>query len=251
MSGLTDTSVFCGEWPFRALERTAPADCKAALQALGVAQAWIAPVEGMLYFDPHAANAGLAGFKQDSFFVPVGVLHPGLPGWERDARAGLRNFGCRAFKLFPNYHGYGLADAVAGACADFASDVGVPLCIQLRMQDERGQHPRVKVPGVPAAELAALAKSRPRTRFLACGGYLNDLKALQGLANVWAECSFVETGHSLASALEVFGAEKLVFGSHMPLHYPAAAVAKLAGDETIPVSALAAVRQANALALLG
>jgi predicted TIM-barrel fold metal-dependent hydrolase len=253
MSGLVDTSVFCGAWPFRRLDHASPVELKAHLSACRVAEAWIAPLEGIFYQDPMTANEALSEkIRGDRFFVQTGVIDLSLPAWRRDAEACLSNLGCGAFKLFPNYHRYALNLPSAAELAELAAKAGVPVCVQLRMQDERGHHPLVKVPGVSAQDLIELAKRCPRTRFLACAGYLADLKALRGVENIWAEPSFVESENTLKSALNAFGPVRLVFASHSPLYYFEAEAAKLdVAVEDVPAEVVTAVGSGNVRTLRG
>ncbi|MCW8130835.1 MAG: amidohydrolase family protein [Planctomycetota bacterium] len=251
MSGLVDTSAFCGHWPFRRLECSVPADLKARWTDLGIREAWVAPFEGVLYQDPQTANEALAeALRGDPFFVQAGAIDLTQPAWRHDAEACVKDLGCGLIKLFPSYHRFELGDARADELAAWAAEARVPVCVQLRMQDERGHHPLVKVPAVKPEDLAAWAQRCPRTRFLACGGYLGDLKKLAGLANLWAETSFVENGNSLPAAMEAFGAERLVFATHGPLYYPGAGAAKVAADEQdVPSAVQDAVWSGNAARL--
>lgn len=251
MSALIDTSVFCGGWPFRRLHDATPGELKPRLQALGVTEAWIAPFEGMLYQDPMQANEVLAKtLNRDPFFVQAGVVDVSQATWRQDARACIKDLSCGILKLFPQYHRYALNDPRVDQLCGWAADEGIAVCMQLRMQDERGQHPLVKVPGVPSEELAALALRCPRTKFLACAGYLRDLKILREHNNVWAETSYVETGNALKDAVDAMGGERLVFGSHSPLFYAGASAAKLNVDaKDVSGAVLQAVSSGNAAAL--
>lgn len=255
MSGLIDVSVFAGAWPFRRLHPTDPACLQARLAAGGVTQAWIASASGIFHADPMPANEDLAeavaAAKAEAFYIKVAVLDPSLPGWRADAARCLDAFGFRAFKLLPNYHGYALDGAAAAACVTFAAERQFPVCVQLRMEDERGHHPLVKVPGVEAKDVAALAARHPAARFLACGAYTKDLKALAGPENLWAETSFAESGQALRDAVQAFGARRLCFASHSPLYVLEAETAKLSVDaQDVSPGDLAAIRSGNAEALL-
>lgn len=253
MSALVDTSVFCGHWPFRRLPLREHGALKAHLAGHGVSQAWVASAEALLYPDPmHGNEPLLAAVRGDPFFVPVAVLDLVLAGWRRDARECVERLGCRAVKLAPNYHGYALSEPRADELAEWAGAAGVPVCIQLRMMDERTHHPLMKVPGVPAEEVAALARRHPKTRFLACAAHHGALKTFSSVENLWAELSFVESKNTLTTAIAALGAKRLVFGSHSPLMYFEAMAAKLdAAPEDVPPEHVRAVREENAAALLG
>ena len=252
MSDLVDASVFCGYWPFRHLRQRTPAALKRHLQERGVCQAWVASAEAVLYPDPMQGNEPL--FKEiagDDFFVAVATVNPTLATWMRDAVACIDRWGCHALKLAPNYHSIALSDPRVADVVDFAQDAGLPVCMQLRMMDERSHHPLMKVPGVPAEALAALACEHPKARFLACAAYRTDLSVLGRAPNIWAEISMVESGQTLRDALDLIDARRLVFGSHSPFLYFEAVAAKLdVNPVDVDHAVVRAIRDSNARELL-
>ena len=68
--------------------------------------------------------------------------------------------------------------------------------------------------------------------------------------NLWIELSFFEHESSFANALKLFPTERLLFGSHAPLFYPRANVAKIEYSEA-PDEAKRAAFRTNAEELLG
>jgi uncharacterized protein len=252
MNGLVDTSVFLGHWPFRPMDRHTPDGLKAHLASRGVTRAWAASAEAILLPDPMLANEPLlAALADDLFYAPVAIVDVSLATWERDASRCLCELGARALKLTPNYHSVGLTDSRVSELADVAREANAPVCVQMRMMDERGHHPLMKVAAVPADGLAELAGRHPDVRFLACGAYLAELATLAPARNIWAEISFVEAGQTLRAALEVMGADRLVFASHSPLCYfePAAVKLDPHPDDVAPED-VAAVGGRNASELL-
>lgn len=252
MSDIIDTSVFCGYWPFRSLPYRTPEALKTHLLSHGVRQAWVASAEAILYPDPMQGNEPLfEAIAGDSFFTPVAIIDVTLATWRADVQICLEQWDCRALKLAPNYHQYELGDARVAELISLAGEAGLPVCVQMRMMDERSHHPLMKVPGVPIADIVALARHHPEARFLVCGAYQAELKMLGKTANIWAEISFVEAGQALASAVAALGAERLVFGSHSPFFYFEAVAAKLDVD---PVDVLPdqvkAIREENTFMLL-
>lgn len=249
---LVDVTVFAGSWPFRAHVERTPQELKAYLTARGVAQAWLTSASAILYPDPMLGNERLfADGDDDPFFIKVAVIDVTLATWERDLAACLTRWGCRAVKLFPNYHGYTLEDATVLRLVEVCGERNVPVCIQVRMMDERGHHPLMKVPAVPVDQIVALAQRATKTRFLACGAYQAELKRLRVAENVWADLSFVESAHALRAAVDVLGPMRLVFGSHTPLHSFAAGAAKLdASPGDVEPESLRRIQTDNARTLL-
>jgi hypothetical protein len=249
---LIDTSVFCGHWPFRKLALQAPAELKAHLSKFNVQQAWISAFETVLHADPMDSNEALAAsVAQDPFFAPVPVINVTLATWKRDLQTCLENWKCRIIKLIPNYHQYELTDPRVAELLSITESAGVPVCVQLRMQDERGHHLLVKVPAVNVANLTALTARHPRNRFLACGAYLKEPQTFRESKNIWAEISFAESGQSINGAIKSMDPRRIVFGSHSPLYYFEAQVKKLDVDEAEATQdQLKKIAQTNAVELL-
>lgn len=247
---LIDTSAFCGAWPFRPLP-SHPADIKAALSAAGITQAWVAPLDAAFHIDPLGANDALdKTIAGDDFFVRVGVVNPTLQNWQDDAEHCIGTLECRALKVFPNYQNVACNSEAMRELAELSVELRVPLCIQMRLQDERGHH-LFKVQGVPAQQIAELAAAAPKARILACAPYLGELKALSASANVWVDISFCESKATLPDVLKVFPAERSLFASHAPIHYPAAEAAKLRGAaEDVDSTIVKKIAEQNARGLI-
>jgi predicted TIM-barrel fold metal-dependent hydrolase len=249
---LIDTSVFCGHWPFRKLPQVTTREIKSHLTQHNVKRAWISAFETMLYPDPMVPNRDLIeSTAGDPFFVSVAVINVTLATWQRDLNECLEKKKFDAIKLIPNYHQYELSDPRLAELLAIAGSANVPVCVQLRMQDERSHFLLMKVPAVKAADLAALAAKHPRNRFLACGAYRNEVAAFRDSSNVWAELSFVESGQALVNAINAMQPERIVFASHAPLYYFEAQAKKLDVDEVdATAQQLKAIAQTNAEKLL-
>jgi predicted TIM-barrel fold metal-dependent hydrolase len=249
---MIDTSAFLGRWPFRFLPQQPLSVRQRPWKRSGMTQVWVSPLESVFLTDPMPCNEALAKTVRTSrFFIFVAGLNPSLATWRRDAEYCVARLRARALKLWPNYHDYSLHQPRVGELARWAQEHDVPLCIQLRMQDERN-HPAIcVVPGVSAASLAQLAKQHPGTRFLACGVYKNELAALAVASNVWVELSFLESGNTLSDAIQTFDFRRLVFGSHAPLHCLQGSAKVPDDSDDVPAAALTAVRTGNARQLLG
>jgi predicted TIM-barrel fold metal-dependent hydrolase len=266
-----DVNCGCGAWPFRP---TLPADAcslEELLRAEGVTRACAYPLEAYLWPDPQEANElRLPQLARSSFFVPSAALNPTLRGWRKGYLRCRGEWGVPMVRLLPNYHLYELNHPSVDELAEQAASDGVVLGVHVRAEDKRMQNPIAKVPPVPIDDVVALARRHPGVRVVVFGfGRLWDkcdlvspamVKQLQlqpELAqrpalpeNLWIELSFFEHESSFANALRLFPPERLLFGSHAPLFYPRANVAKIEYSEA-PSELKAAAYGANAERLLG
>jgi len=266
-----DVNCGCGAWPFRP---TLPADASSLeelLRAEGVTRACAYPLEAYLWPDPQEANElRLPQLARSSFFVPSAVLNPTLPAWRKGYLRCREEWGVPVVRLMPNYHLYELTHAGVDALTEQAASDGVVLGVHVRAEDKRMQNPIAKVPPVPIDDVAALARRHPGVQVVAFGlGRLWDRCELvppdmvnqlqlrpeperrpELPENLWIELSFFEHESSFANALKLFPAERLLFGSHAPLFYPRANVAKIQYSEA-PAKAKTAALRTNAEGLLG
>ena len=250
MARLIDTSVFCGHWPFRNLSSRDPDGLREHLRRRGVDCAWVASAEAVFYPDPMEANEPLFNaIGGDPFFVPFAIIDVTLPQYLADAQACVSRWNCGGFKLLPNYHRFSLNDPRVHALLKLSAGANVPVCIQMRMIDERSHHPLMLVPGVAAADIAELARHFPGNRLLACGAYGSELAALSSAPNVWAEISFVESGDTLVEALKKIPESRLCFGSHSPFHYFEAEAAKLHAAGDVAAETMQKIMDTNATQL--
>lgn len=229
-----DASAWVGMWPFTASAPVSLADLAESLASVGISGAAVSPIHAVLAPEPMSANIALieeAVAIGPAFDVRVApIINPSLPGWERDLAEVLEVGGesIGAIRIVPNYHGYAVDGEESRAIGRAVVSAGLGLCIQLRMLDERAHHPLMVVPGTPIDGVARLADAVPDLRILACGIYNAELPGIAAVGNVSAELSSVESGDVLATALRIVPAERLMLGTHAPIYYPAAGVAKVA-----------------------
>jgi hypothetical protein len=152
--------------------------------------------------------------------------------------------------VVPNYHRYSLLDRPGAELAAAITSLGLTLCIQIRMQDERSHHSLMNVPAVPIDEIVEFAHGVAEVEILVCGAYNADLPRLATAPNLHAELSFVESGNTLPNALNAMDGNHLLFATHTPIHDPVPGIAKLWGDDIAEMT-VQSVSTGNATRLFG
>lgn len=127
----------------------------------------------------------------------------------------------RGIRLHPNYHGYGLQDP---AFADLlTASRGLIVELALCMEDERTQHPLMRVAPVDLTPLADLAKAEPKLKLVVLNCYPqirpDQLTRLIPAGNVYFEMSMLEGVGAVARLIERVALERVLFGSHSPFFY--------------------------------
>lgn len=251
---MIDVNVTIGAWPFRRFPGDTPSDLVARLKRRGVTQAWAASFEGVFHRDTASANLRLAKACQTSgFLLPFGSVNPAATGWEEDLRRCHEVHRMPGIRLHPNYHGYALTAAAFSQCLAAARDRKLIVQIALNMEDERTQHPLMRVPPVDPAPLAAAVAATPGLRMMV----LNRMRAPSGQAlidllkagNVCFDIAMIEGVGCVEALIKTVGLERVVFGSHSPFQYFESAHLKL-NESAIEGAARAAIESGNAERLL-
>ncbi len=265
-----DLNAFFGQWQFWPLRHPAPDDVLRLMDRHGIDRAAIASLRG-LYGERRAANAetlAAAGAHPDRF-IPVAVISPMRPRAEEppgaqrpggrsaqeapalSAAAEVRSLaeqGFRALRLYPLLHGYRLHDPFADEVCEAAAERRLPVIVCTRPMMN------FRFATVPIEEVGALAGRHPKTPFILSGpNYLTESRAavlvMGQCPNVAIEITCMQGMDALGRMVETVGPDRVLFGTGMPLHYPACNVAKLV-HARVPESVREAVGGGNAKSLL-
>lgn len=254
---MIDINAYLSRWPCRRLPLDEPGALVEKFAALGVEHAWVGSFDALLHKDVGGVNLRLAGdcaTHGDGMLVPFGCVNPTLPDWREDLRRCDEEYGMPGIRLHPNYHGYELSDPLFAEVLDLATGRGLIVQIALKMEDERTQHPLLRVPATDTSPLSDLLRTRPESRVVLLNS-LRDLRgpsleAVTGLQNVFIEISMLEGVGGIERLITTFPYERVLFGSYAPFFYPESAVGKLQESE-LGAEIEGAVRQQNAAKLLG
>jgi predicted TIM-barrel fold metal-dependent hydrolase len=223
----------------------------AKLHSEGVREAWAGTFDGMLHKDLGAANARLARECNQhgrGMLVPFGTVNPQLPDWEEELRRCHEDHRMRGIRLHPNYHGYKLDQTFFRKRLELAEKYGLILQIALSMEDERMQHPLMRVPHADASPLIETLKDRPHLKVV----LLNWFRAVKGdligklaqLGQVYFEIATVEGVNGVGNLIKQVPAARVLFGSYAPFFYFESAALKLR-ESFLTERELDLVRQEN------
>lgn len=230
--GFVDVNVSLGRWPFRRLPLDETAVLVTHLKEAGVRQAWAGTFEGVMHKDVAAANARLAEECRKhghGLLLPFCVVNPMVPDWEEELRRCVEAHEMRGVRLYPNYHGYKLSDAVFGRVARMATESQLVIQIAVSMEDERMQHRLARVTDVDVTPLPVVLEEVPGAKVMLLNwfrGIKEDL--LAKLADkIWFDIATVEGVAGVEMLLKKVPAKRVVFGSHAPFYYFEAAMLKM------------------------
>jgi uncharacterized protein len=252
---IIDVNVNLSRWPFRRLPGDETTSLAAKLRKNGVTQAWAGSFDGVFHKDIAAANARLVAEcqKHSGLLLPFGSVNPKLPDWEEDLRRCHEQYGMRGIRLHPNYHGYKLDDPAFGQLLRLAASRNLVVQLALCMEDERTQHPLMRVPPVDIAPLAGAAAAEPRLKLVLLNCYpqlpVERLQPLSAAGQVFFDTSMVERTGGITRLGEQVSAARVLFGSNYPFFYFESALLK-AQEAGLTATGQAALFEGNAERLL-
>lgn len=254
---LTDVNLWTDAWVVRRPPTHDLEGLLAQLRRHGVTSGWAGSFEGVLHTDLAGANARLAEScaRTSGLLRPFGTVNPTFPDWEEDLRRCHEVWSMPGIRVFPNYHGYDLADARFARLLAAATARRMAVQIVVTIEDERSQNPVLAAAPVPLAPLPdvlrrvlgakvmllnaasrVISASNPLARRLVDAGVVFDLATLETVAGV-------------ENALRNVPGLRFSFGSHAPYFYFESALLKLRESELTPDQATA-IRHGHAAALL-
>ncbi|MBZ5594329.1 MAG: amidohydrolase family protein [Acidobacteriia bacterium] len=235
---MIDVNVNLSRWPFRRLVGDEPAGLVAQLRKRNVTQAWAGTFDGILHKDLSSANERLVNdCRRDGpgMLVPFGSINPKLPEWQRDLRRCHEEYKMPGIRLHPNYHGYDLTDPAFSELLHLAAASRLVVQLAVCMEDQRTQHPLMRVAPVDLSPLPELLKNEPGLRLVVLNSDpLQDVELLQKLTSsghVSFDISMVEGVGGVARLARKISIQRVLFGSHYPLFYFESALLKVRESE--------------------
>lgn len=221
---MIDTNVYLSHWPCRHLPDGDPARLVARLHRHGITRAYACHFDAILHHDLAGVNARTAEIcaaQAAGILVPVGAVNPTLPDWKEDLRRCVEDHAMPAIRIFPNYHGYTLDDDRFVELLDRTRATNCCLQIPLMLEDERTQHPLLRVDHVDPRPLLELLADRPDARVM----LLNVQRAAKGelpgeLAthrNVSFDIAMLEQVAGIERFMKLVPYQQIVFGSFAPM----------------------------------
>ena len=230
-----DVNSFVGAYPFRRVPGTSPDRLLAAMDRVGIDQAWISHLPSMFWRDPAAGNSWLYDTARRSERLrPVPAVHPGLPGWEQQVRE-ARTARAPALRCDPTYYGLDPTGPELRALATQCGEEQIPLIMAVRLEDPRQRHPNDRAGELPPWAVRALIRIHPAVRLLVTHAERSFVEEVhfgstpEEAARIWWDISWLwgPPEDHLQTVLGTIGIGRFVFGTGQPLRLPETSVAKL------------------------
>ena len=234
---MIDTNICLSRWPFRRLPLDQTELLVDKLRAVGITQAWAGSFDGLLHKDITAVNQRLTEecARHADLLWPFGTINLSLPDWQGDVRRCRESLGMRGIRLHPNYHGYALDDPRFGELLISAAQHKLIVQVVVRMEDDRTQHPLVRVPGVDLAKLPVVLAAHPevQVQLLNSGRDVTPtrLGEMAELPNVWLEFAMTEGVGGVGQLVSDFRMDRVLLGTYAPFFPVESSLLKLDESE--------------------
>ena len=226
-----DVNTYVGHWPFRQLRHNTAQALVKQMDRHGIDRAVVSSVHGIFYKDAHAANEELA--RETCRFrdrlIPFATLNPTYAGWEEDLRRCAEDLELCGIRLYPHYHGYGLADASGLELVDAASELGWAVQVPMRVVDRRQRHRWDLAEDLTPGAFEKAFALRPKTRWMVLNGVGLNGNRLPAQARFLVEISrqTAVLQKTIQALLETAGPRHVAFGTGMPFNVPTPQFLKL------------------------
>ena len=230
-----DVNAFVGEYPFRNIEGGDPAGLLAAMERVGIDQAWVSHVSAMYWKDPTEGNDRLYRIGREyPALRPVPAVHPGLAHWaDCLARAAEAQVPC--VRIDATFYGVQPHGTEMTAVVARAAEFGLPIMMAAKLEDGRQRHPHDATPDLGPAAVRGLIRSHPTVRLLVTHADRDFIEQVhfgatpEESSRIWWDICWLwgPPMDDFEHLVRSLGADRFCFGTGMPLRIPESAAAKL------------------------
>lgn len=219
---IIDANVFYGRWPFRSCGEDDMTRIQARCAKNGVDAMLVSSVSSIFYEDPFEAEIELHEALRDhkNAWQIMGV-NPLASGWKADVATAVDEFGIRALKVYPGYHGYSLQGAEMAQVCEIAGKYDLPVVIAMCVEDMRSVYMLRQAP-IPADKLGVfLGTYRDNTIVLSNISFGETMGLRPNILSrdkVYVDMTgFKFISFPLEKLTKVYPKEMFLFGSQCPL----------------------------------
>ena len=223
---MIDINVSYGTWPFHATGFQRIDDLDEHLKTCGITTALVSHIGAVWNPDVDGYNQTLIRDCSDKpGLIPIPVVNPAWPVPLNKAN-NLENV--PGVRIYPSYHGYSLNDPAMDALVDYMLSRDLVLFIQMRLEDERMQHPLARVNAVSVEDILSLHTRFPRLQIVCLNAYLPEVRQVAERSDrIGFDTAFCEWLFTMECMLDVLPSENIYLGTHSPFLYTQAGILKV------------------------
>ena len=198
----------------------------------------VANIEGFFYKDASQANLSLLqalnAYHGQTVFLPLAIVNPLYPEWERDARE-MINAGFMGFEIAPVYHFYSFQKEMpydssvpvhyAKQVLDLAEELDVPVRVCTSVENVRARSRYESHTNPTAADICALLNINQNAHVFITGFHPSsiDPRVIQSRKNTYFDLTAMAASALRSNAIEkvaeTLAPDQLCYGSLSPFQY--------------------------------
>ena len=247
-----DVNTYVGHWPFRELVNNTLEGLDKLAQDNGITHMVVSNIEGFFYKDVHQANLSLLkqlkAYTGKTVFLPLAIINPTYPEWERDAREMIAA-GFMGFEIAPFYHFYSFQAVLpyddyvtvhyAKQVLDLAEELNVPVRVCTSVENFRARSNYERYDNPTGEDINALLRANPNTHLIITG--FNPLAANHQLVkdrtNTYFDLNGLAAGSliydNIKNCTAVLAPHQICYGSLAPFQYMEPTLIALELEESI------------------
>lgn len=216
---MIDALAFCGVWPKWPVPCNLSTEGASYLDKYGIDRAVVSSLEAVFYDCDGGNEECLNLAARESRFVATCAVTPHMGSRALNVVEECVAAGARAVRLYPQHHEYDLEaePSVAEICAK-AAELGLPVWLAVRVIMDWS------LPVLNVNTILRTARRFPDTDFIVSGVNYGEfrplLAALSVSENLYVELSSFQMLGGIEQIVSLGGADKLLFGTGLPLQYP-------------------------------
>ena len=248
-----DISTYIGHWPFRNLEHNTLDGLDKLAQRYDITHMMVSNIEGFFYKDANRANLSLLrqlkAYQGKTQFLPLAIINPTYPEWERDARE-MIDAGFAGFEIAPIYHFYSFKPEMpydaytpvhyAKQVLDLAEELDVPVRVCTSIENFRARSNYENYANPNASDVESLLRSNLNTHvfitsFNPCALNAELLsKRTNTYFDMTAMAAAALASNTITQAASILSPEQLCYGSLSPFQYLEPTLIALEYEEAVP-----------------
>lgn len=217
-SRVFDIGCYYGTWPFFRTE-------KQGIEAVAEPEKCLfSSFDAIFLRDPLQGDEELHRALTGTLHGHVVTINPTMPAAEAMLEEGVKRFRACGVRLHPGYHDYLLTDACVKTTVAMAKDLGIPVFVNMRMEDERLNYV-VKPRKIPMHEVQEFLEGSCDATVILSNIYIDRMQELNALretintmTNVYFDtCGLKDNPFIYDRILTLFSAEKVLYASQSPM----------------------------------
>ena len=247
---IVDIHGYFGTWPFWPIKTRTGDDLIRLMDRHGIDKVGVCSLRA-IFDDWERGNEEMLDLTRErgDRLIGFATVAPVFGEAAVDRLPRYREQGVRGVRLFPYYHGYALAeDPMLDRILEKASHLRMPVVIPKRLTMNW------MLPALDIEPIAAIAARFPDLKIIVGGVNYRGARQAVGMmrthGNLMIETSCLQYMGSVEMLVSEVGTQRILFGTGLPLQYPACGLAKVTNAE-ISKQDRDRVLGGNAMDLLG